>query len=266
MKIKNILYLIIILVIVFSCKSKQQLVKVQPENKILTELIQKVQNAEPKFITAHISKMSADITLNGRSFNVNANCKIKKDSAIHISIVPFGFEMFKLEINKDSILAFDKMNKKLYATDFKFFENRFGVAIDFDNLQAMFSNQYFNIGKDVIQFENTSFKKNESSEFQIDYTSDKMLQSTIINDLNRIVKIDFSSKLNNYKMQTLYTDFTQMDSQIFPQKINLLATSGKKDFKCDFNISKVVFNNNLTFTNQDKSRFTRGDINQFFNK
>jgi len=266
MKIKNILYLFILTAIVFSCKSKQQIVKVQPENKLLSELIQKVQNAEPKFTTANISKMSADITLNGRSFNVNANCKIKTDSAIHISIVPFGFEMFKLEINKDSILAFDKMNKKLYATDFKFFENKFGVAMDFNNLQAMFSNQYFNIGKDDLQLENTSFKKNENTEYQIDFASDKMLQTNVINDLNRIVKIDFVSKKNNYKMQTLYTDFIQMDRLMFPQKINLLATSGQKEFKCAFNISKVVFNNNLTFSNQDKSRFTRANINQFFNK
>ncbi len=266
MKIKNILYLIIITTIVFSCKSKQQIVKVQPENKLLSELIKKVQTAEPKFTTANISKMSADITLNGRSFNVNANCKIKKDSAIHISIVPFGFEMFKLEINKDSILAFDKMNKKLYATDFKFFENKFGVGIDFNNLQALISNQYFNIGNDDLQLENTSFKKNENTELQIDYASDKMLQTNVINELNRIVKIDFISKKNNYKMQTLYTEFIQMDSQLFPQKINLLATSGQKEFKCAFNISKVVFNNNLTFSNQDKSRFTRADINQFFNK
>jgi len=266
MRIKNIFYLIIILAIVFSCKSKQQIVKVQQENKLLSELIQKVQNAEPKFTSANISKMSVDLTLNGRNFNVNANCKIKKDSAIHISIVPFGFEMFKMEINNDSILIFDKMNKKLYVTDFKFFENRFGVVIDFNNLQAMFSNQYFNIGKDNIQFENTSFKKNENNEFQIDFTSDNMFQTSIINDINRIVKIDFISKINNYKMQTLYTDFIQMDSQIFPQKINLLATSGQKEFKSTFNISKVLFNSNLTFTNQEKSRFVRADINQFFNK
>jgi hypothetical protein len=45
---------------------------------------EKIQIAEPKFTTANISKMSADLTLNGRSYNVNANCKIKKDSSVDL--------------------------------------------------------------------------------------------------------------------------------------------------------------------------------------
>ncbi|MBV5343348.1 DUF4292 domain-containing protein, partial [bacterium] len=79
---------------------------------------------------ANVSKMSVAVEVGGRKFNTSASCKIRTDSAIHISIQPFlGFEMFKVEINKDSLLVFDKVNKKLYPVPFAYFKTKFGLTV-----------------------------------------------------------------------------------------------------------------------------------------
>ncbi len=91
--------------------------------------------------------MSLALDLLDRKVNVSASCKFYKDSAMHISIQPFmGIEMFKAELNPDSIIVFDKMNRRYYVINYNYFTERFGVDIDFNSLQALISNQFFCVG------------------------------------------------------------------------------------------------------------------------
>jgi len=119
--IKKSIVFLLLTVLFTACKTKQQIAKPLTERSPVDELIDKMQKAEPQFTTANVSKMNMTMNLQGRTFNVSATCKIRKDSVMHISIQPaFGFELFKVEITPDSIRAFDKLNKRMYATDFSF--------------------------------------------------------------------------------------------------------------------------------------------------
>ena len=149
---KTKILLFVALVVLFTaCKSKQSVMYQAATGKTKnTELIQKVRLNEPQFNTANVSKMSLYLNLDGRTFNVSASCKIRTDSAMHISIQPaLGIEMFKLEITPDSILAFDKINKRLYATDFKLFETKFGLTVNYSDLQSLISNGLIVTGKQI---------------------------------------------------------------------------------------------------------------------
>lgn len=269
MNTKSILYsLFILLVLLSSCKTKKLLT--QSETGVdfkLKEQVQKIQQAEPVFNTANVSKMSVAVEVSGRKFNTQASCKLRTDSAIHISIQPFlGFELFKVEINRDSMLVFDKVNKKLYPVPFAYFSQKFGLQVGFNDVQAMLSNRFFTVGSNIPNL--AACKQIEEDGFTniIAFFANEMTQKTYLNASNRIEKVALKTTKSEYNMLVSYGQFVNFETQIFPQTINIDASGGKRSVKFNFNISKVSFNSPLSFTNIDASRYTTADINQLLNK
>lgn len=264
---KYLLFLAIVVLVFVSCKSKQVVVQKQIENKPLFELIEKTESAQPQFSTVNVSKMSMALNIDGRAFTVSASCKIKRDSVMHLSVQPIaGFEMFKVEITPDSIFAFDKVNRKMYATDFSYIEKRFGVAVDFYNLQALIFNHFFTIGTRTPAKEKCKLIAGDKTLHTLSYETESMLQTVNINELFRIEKVDLNSKSSNYLMSVLYADFLLIDNVNFPQKIKIQASNPKHNLNCDFTINKAIFNNKIVFSSIEPGRYEKADINQLLKK
>lgn len=240
---KTKILLFVALVVLFTaCKSKQSVMSQAATGKTKnTELIQKVRLNEPQFNTANVSKMSLYLNLDGRTFNVSASCKIRTDSAMHISIQPaLGIEMFKLEITPDSILAFDKINKRLYATDFKLFETKFGLTVNYSDLQSLISNRLFTVGSAEFREEKCTIEALDNLLSKIIYKNEKITQTSEINSQLRIQQTELKSNTSDYVMAVDYSEFSPIDGIVFPQKIKLKALSKKHAMNCDFSISRVI--------------------------
>ena len=267
MKTKQLIPILLIAIFVIGCKTVKQTVKQGASTEKLSELIQKVQEQQPKFNTANVNKMNLSLNVDGRTFNVAASCKIRTDSAMHISIMPaFGFELFKLEITPDSILAFDKINKKLYAINFKYIEEKFGLNISFKDLQSVISNQLFNVCSLEINAKNFTLSTTDKNLSRLSTECKAIKQSADVNSQYRIERIQLQPKSSDYQMTVDYSQFTNMDMVNFPLIINIEAKNLKHNLNCDFNISKATFNNKAVFSSLDASKYTRGDIKQLMNK
>jgi hypothetical protein len=267
-KTTRIALIIITLSLAFTaCKSKKALVQTDIIDRKLMEQVDRMRKAEPSFARANVSKMSVAVEVGGRKFNTSASCKIRTDSAIHISIQPFlGFEMFKVEINKDSLLVFDKVNKKLYPVPFAYFKTKFGLTVGFTDLQAMLSNRFFTVGSAEADLRNCKQVESISNLNVIAYQSAEMNQQIMINSTDRIEKSELKAINSDYRMEIAYSQFALLETIIFPQIINLVATNGKRTVKFDFKISKAVFDSELSFTKIDPSKYSVADINQLLNK
>jgi len=250
------------------CKTTRTAVKADHSAaNTIEQVIEQVQQAEPQFETANVSKMSLALNLNERKINVSATCKIRKDSAIHLSIQPFmGIELFKAELSPDSMWVFDKMNRRYYVVDYVFFRDRFGVEIDYYSLQALISNQLFSVGKKKVSLDGGSLSLLNDGRKKIDYETAKMQQSTDISITNIIQHVLLKAKNSNYQLQTNYAEFAMLDGVNFPQKIALHATNDKTEASCDFSILKVNFNTDIKFSATNPARYTRGDIDQLLKK
>ncbi|OIP81433.1 MAG: hypothetical protein AUK44_10035 [Porphyromonadaceae bacterium CG2_30_38_12] len=270
MKSKKTNYIFAVLLIAISftaCKSKKALVQPNNVDRKLMEQIDKIRQAEPVFTTANVSKMSVAVEVGGRKFNTSASCKIRADSAIHVSIQPFmGFEMFKVEINKDSLLVYDKINKRLYPVPFAYFKTKFGLTVGFSDLQAILSNRFFTVGTTQPDFLNCKKAESVDNLNVIEYKTTEMLQQILSNSTDRIERQELKAVNSDYQMRVAYSNFIQIDKLVFPQVINIEATNTKQNVKFDFKISKAVFDNELSFTKIDPSKYTVADINQLLNK
>jgi len=256
------------LLILSSCKTTRLVSKSNLTNgNSVAELIDQVKKVQPQFKTANVSKMSLAFNVNQREVNVSAACKIKKDSAIYLSIQPFmGIELFKAELMPDSMRVFDKMNHKYYVTDYNYFSKLFGVDVDFYSFQALLSAQLFCVGKKEVIPDSCKLNKLESGQNKIEFNSGKILQSTEISPLNVIKQVILKAQNSDYVLQTDYSDYTIVNGVNFPQKIALLATNQKTKATCDFSILRIEFNTDLKFSPTITDRFSRGDIEQLLKK
>lgn len=71
---------------------------------------------------------------------------------------------------------------------------------------------------------------------------------------------------NEYKMTTEYTDFKKFDNHVFPENILINAENANSKSSFLLTVQRVVFDQPLTMKAANLSRYTRGDINRFFQK
>lgn len=265
--LKYPLFLASVILLISSCKSKQLLLQQGTTERALKEQIKKIDAAQPKFRTANVSRMSATFDVSGRRFSTQANCKIKTDSVIHISIQPFlGFEMFKIEIDKDSIFAFDKVNKKLYAVGFDYFKTKIGIKASFRDIQNVLSNRYNFSDTEKLNSENWKQQASENNLSILEHTNGDLIEKYFINNLDRIEKVRIKSQKTAYNAEIVYGAFLITDTILFPQEINIVAGTEKRQLKAGFKISKLSFDVPVTFNNIDRSKYTRADLSQLMNK
>jgi hypothetical protein len=254
----------ILVLFVTSCKTIKNVTKpVNNQQNPVKELIEKVQKIQPEFNSANVSKMSLALEMGSRKVNVSASCKIRKDSAIYVSIQPFmGIEFFKVEMLPDTLRVFDKMNNRYYAVDYTFFSKKFGVNVDFYSIQSLLFGRLFCVGNKEVQADSCKLSNNNI----IEYQNKSMLQHTEISADNSIKKVVLTTGNNSYQLETSYENYSKQDSVNFPQEIHLVATGQKTKASCDFSILKVTFNQNLTFRPTNPERFTKGNIENLLKK
>lgn len=261
-------FMLMIVLIVSSCKTTQlkQKTTVVSKNPV-EQVIEQLKNAQPNFTTANVSKMAMEIKLSDKSFNVSVTCKIKKDSVIYFSILPFmGIELYKAELKPEGLIVFDKTNRNFYKTDYAFFSTYFGVDVDFYSLQALLFNQFFCAGAKEILVDSCKLTNLPGNKTEIDFQNSKLEQKTEISATNSIQQVVLKEKNSSIQLQTEYTDFSKVNGINFPQKITMKATTRDNQTLIDFTVLKIEFDSDIKFQSTNSDRYTQGDINQFIKK
>lgn len=267
MKFKKIVYFAALILLAVSCKTKQQIANNPEKLKKPAEVVlQKILNNQPNFNTANVSKMNLTLDLNGRLMSVSASCRMITDSALHISIQPaLGIELFKVEMNRDSIHVFDKFNKKSYSFDYAFFARKFGVVIDYKSIESLISNRFFIAGGLAPENEKMESEIADNKNV-LRYKGQDMQQVFYCNENDRIEKVNMASRKSAYTLDASYSSFALLGGVNFPQKITINATDKRKGMNCDFTINKVVFNETVQLTEISRQRFVKTDIEQLLKK
>lgn len=262
MKVKTIKYLGIIaiaLIAMQACKTRQMTDKQQLKGNV-EQVIDKIKSIEPKFVTANVSRMNIALKLNDRTVNVNASCRIIADSAIHVSVQPMlGIEMFKAEISKDSILLFDKMNRRMYAIAYDYFKSRMGIALDFNAIQSVIAQQFFSLPTTDLKLWQMQDVAN-----QIYVTYNDMQQETVIDAKHQIDAQKISAK--DALVQIKYADRIDFGGKLFPKNIEITANQRNQNVSMSFSISRLTFDEEVNLSTMDVTRYRRENIEQLLKK
>ena len=110
-------------------------------------VVKPIKDRSPSYLTKRIEKnlfeyetisfkTDVKIETNGEKKSFKNNIRIKKDSAIWMSISPaLGIEVARVIITKDSIKLLDKWNDQYYLGEFDYINEQFDTDLNFDILQ-----------------------------------------------------------------------------------------------------------------------------------
>jgi hypothetical protein len=263
----------VFLLFLFSCKAPKEVVKekVKFEHLSTKELLEKLEVNEFKFETL---STKADITfIDEKETSFKANLRIRKDSAIWMSITPaLGIEMARILITKDSLMFMDRMHNKYFVGDFAFINKKFDVDMDYNMLEALLVGNSIEFENDEkirtsidrkkdFYFIGTERKRKVKRDIKKDLKKDKEViknQSQILWVYPETYKIAELLLIDPDKNQSLSGFFTNhkpvtnsedslVTEQIFPFNLSFSIES-KKNLKIDVEYGKVTLNKELNLS------------------
>ncbi|MBN2776563.1 MAG: DUF4292 domain-containing protein [Bacteroidales bacterium] len=88
-------------------------------------------------------KFSADMYVGEEKQEFSGIMRMQKDTAIWISLRSFNIEGVRVLITKDSVKFINRLEKTFYEGNFNFLTNRFEMDMDYNMIEAVFTNSFF---------------------------------------------------------------------------------------------------------------------------
>ena len=225
-KLFSYLFLILILT---SCSIKVRKIDSAKAPKNAKELIERVisKNKIPEWLSLkgkiNLIKDEKDITL-------NINIKCRKDSLIWASVsAPFGIELFRTMLTKDSVYYLNRTNKTFFVKPITHISSFLKADISFNEIQEMITANP-RVLKKAYAFhiiENTFELNTKQVFYKVSAEFYRILKASIIDDENDL-SYEFSS-------------FIHENEFIFPKRF-LISVRSSENFEATLDYSKIVFN------------------------
>lgn len=261
------MYFLFILLLIGACQSGKKISTTHSSTNLPPSIVDLVTENEPRFNSAYFSKIDVSFTENGEQKTINVTCKIKKDSAIYISVQPFmEIEAFKMELLPNSIRFFDKNTHEYYITDYNYLSYFLGIQFNYYDLQAIISNQFFCTGKADIQQDSCKIISTENNEKTISFANYGMHQNTEIDAKNRIKKVKLLDLRSNHLVNISYEKFIPQKTIFFPQEMKVEAKFRNQLINYNFVVQKVDFNSSFRFVSSNVQRFSQKNIDLLLKK
>lgn len=230
------------LLLMVGCKSSQKVATVERgETKAHADFFDSMQEQAFRFHTLS-ARMQIELTMQGKEMSSRVDLKMVKDSAFHLSIQPLlNIELFRIELNRDSIRIIDRMNKRYVAESYANLKGQIPVTFNFYNLQSLFINHIFLPGEQQIDPSRYNrFRLNQEGRMAEANVKDPMglLYTFKVDGEEKLLSTHITNASETYAVQWDYSNFRINEGQPFPMLMHVgLWGDGisKGDIKMQFN-------------------------------
>ncbi len=248
---------VILLFLLFSCKSLET-IKIGEVSKITDAKLRiKLHENEVEFNKLYLKKVQFTFNDGKVKKSFKGSFVIQKDSQIIVSIYALmGIELIRARLTKDSVIILDKHNKIALKTNYGYFENKYGINLDYNSIEAILSNSLFLYPSERDYYEGLKKYKHHIRDNHYSFNSlkDKKLgrlnkrskNNIIVNEINiypevfRIFKVYIKDFAANQSININYNNFKKFDSFTFPSDINFSAIKGNLNLKVSLKINYLV--------------------------
>lgn len=249
--------LLILSLIWGSCSSSKKTIKAPLKEEGDAYLIEQMIEHQNHFETFK-AKALTSITSKGKTNDLKLNIRIRKDSAIWVSIsAGVGLEAARILLTKDSVMFLNRLEKTFFAGNYEFINKMINAQVDFDIVQALLTGNDFKwydyqelkatVDNQLYQLESAHRSKlkkysKENAEINVIY------QSLWLNPFSfKIERIKIKEiKNENKKIDALYSNFKAVDQQIIPFQYDI-TISANEDVVVDATFMKVELDTELSF-------------------
>lgn len=210
---------------------------------VVRQTVEKMQAGVINF-TTFAAKINVDYQgTDGKKYDVNANLRMYKDSAIWISITAIlGIEGLRAYITKDSVKLLNKQDKIYTARSVAYLQEVTALPLDLQSLQNIL------IGNPVFFDSNVISYSRSGNTISLLSTGDWFRNLLTLNEIDRIEnsKLDDVDINRSRTCNLSYTDYENKKRVLFSTKRRItVAEKSNLDIKLDF--KSYDFNETLSF-------------------
>lgn len=254
------LCMFVMLIFIFSCKTKKHIQKTdstQTEDTVgKCRLLFKTAKSLSKHIRENElnynwlnAKADAEVNIDGEDHKLDVRVKVRKDSAIWISIQAVGLiDIAKLLITKDTVKMVVYVKKQYFKGDFNYINQLLNADLDFELIQAALIGNSADFDDDdnkmkpVVDRENCHYllstvRKRKLRRITSGQDSLKRpLQIMTLNPENyKIISNNFEDVTTNRSFHANYARFNAKDSVFAPHDVDIEIKAEKKiDLKINY--------------------------------
>jgi len=255
-------FLISLLVFASSCRAKKTITK-DPVNA-LTNIVEtgisspdslsramQIADAPIQWFGA---KVSVNSDINNQTNSFSANLRIKKDSAIWISISPaLGIEVARALITPDSLKFINRINGTYFKGNYKYLNELLQIEVNFKMIQAiLLGNAYlhYSIEQYISDRESTELVLSTIKKRRIRREVDLEIPQILTQEIwfsslhNKIVRMEMQDYRPVRKFTVNYLQFEKVDDLSMPNKL-LITAQADKQVKIDLEYSRMTINKEL---------------------
>jgi len=190
-------------------------------------------NPQFKYLT---SKAKFKFDDKGKKISANANFRISKDSLIWISVSGFGIEAARVLIDTENVRVLDRLKRKYYEYTFEDLSKKYNFDFNFKMVQSVL------LGNLIEPYRNQRFEEQNNQYIYDDFQGEYNFQNFIGSSSMKLEKVNVVDKSTNHSISVNYSDFIQVENQIFPNEIFAVidyASSDKPNTKINISYSKM---------------------------
>jgi len=255
----------------FSCKvQEKENVKVKVKARSSKFLVKKLKEKEFNFSSISAKYSIAIIDSAGKKKSFKTHLRIRKDSAIWMSITPLlGIEMARVIITKDSVKFLNRVSKEYFLGDFSYINQIFGTDLDYQMLEALLIGNSLDFEenekihsrvdrKKDLYYLSTEKKRKVNKELQKEKEKIKKEAQVLWLDpvTFKIKELLLSSPETDRSLIGFYSDFQDIATQLIPYKIRFTLKS-KTSTAIEINYTKFSTGKILSYPFKISSKYVQ---------
>ena len=198
-----------------------------------------------------------------------ASLRIIKGKALMLSIQPsvlgIKIEAFRMIVTPDSILLHDRINKMYASEALRDIKDVANFAFEYQNLEALFTNQFFIAGKTEItpaDYRSLQVKQDEYAAHIISKDNRGTTYTFTSDYTDRIRKTEIESSNKSTRMNWSYDEFVLLKDRIFPVKMNMVLNLPSDEASMGLSYSNIELDKDFTIEFQIPKNARRITLSQ----
>jgi outer membrane lipoprotein-sorting protein len=222
-----------------------------PAGTIKNDTVQKIQ-ATLRRVDSNLinfrtfsAKINVDYTgSDGKKYDVNANARMFKDSAIWVSVnAILGIEAMRLYVTKDSVWLLDKLNKTYIARSVDYLREVTSLPLNLYTLQDLIIGNPVFLDSNIVSY---SVTNNQIAMLSVGQFFKNLIT---LNEADKTLlhsKLDDTDPARNRTADLTYSDYESKKGVPFSTKRRIVVTEKNRlDIKLEF--KQYEFNQELSF-------------------
>lgn len=230
------------LVLVLGCKSSKAIMTSGEANSKLTakQVIKEHKRSDASFKTMQ-AKLRADIIEGDKGKGMTFTFRMEKDKVIWLS-APLG--LARMMITPDKVQYYNKTDNTYFDGDYRLLSDFVGVELDFNKVQNIL------LGQAIFGFKDAYTVSVNDKSYAIAPKEQNVLMELfyLINPSHfKMNSLQMFQKLQKRFLQVDYITYQNIDKEVIPQDIKIIAVEDTDEVRVILEIKSVTLNGDVRF-------------------